>query len=123
MATFPSNLKVLINTSETPTPVVIETEMERGIPKSRRIAADAIVTVPIEVMFFDDQQAADFETWFYSPTGAQGGAAWFDWTNPRTRTVVQAQIVGGDIGALVPLADNYRLSKRAMVLRYVRSTV
>ena len=123
MATFPTNLKVLINTSETPSPVVISSEMERGVPKVRRIAADAIVVVPVEVIFFNDQQAAEFETWFYSPTGAQAGAAWFDWTNPRTRTVVQAQIVDGDIGTLVPLADNYRLSKRAMTLRYVRSTL
>lgn len=123
MATFPTTLKVLINTSETPGPVVIESEMERGVPKSRRVAADAIVNVPIEVIFFNDQQAEDFEDWFYDPAGAAGGSAWFDWINPRTKTTVQAQIVGGDIGALVPMADNYRLSKRSMVLRYVRSTM
>lgn len=123
MAAFPSNLRVLINTSETPTPVVASSEMERGIPKVRRIAADAIVTVPIEVLFHTDQQAIDFEDWFYDADGANGGASWFDWTNPRTKSVVQAQIVDGDIGALMPIVGGYAMSSRSMQLRYIRSTI
>lgn len=124
MAAFPSTLKVLIGTSESPSPVVARSEMERGVAKQRRIAADSVVTVPIEVIFFTKQQAADFETWFYdNTTGAQGGAAWFDWTDPRTLTTVQARIVGGELGPLIPVRDNYNLSRRTMTLEFVRSTL
>lgn len=121
MAAFPENLKVLIDTSEEPSSVVIRSEMDRGIPKQRRIAADAIVTVPITVMFFTQQEAVDFEDWFYDDIS--GGADFFDWVNPRTGATVQARIVGGQLGALVPLRDSYHLSQRSMVLEYVRSTL
>lgn len=121
MAAFPANLKVLIGTSETATPVVMRSEMERGVAKQRRISADSIVSIPIEVMFFTKQEAADFETWFYDEIN--GGADFFDWTDPRTATVVQARIVGGALGALVPMAWNYTLSRRTMTLEVVRSTL
>lgn len=121
MAAFPSNLKVLIGTSENPSPVVARSEMERGVAKQRRIAADSIVVVPIEVIFFTKQQAADFETWFY--TDINGGADFFDWTDPRTLTTVQARIIGGELGPLVPVRDNYNLSRRTMTLEFVRSTL
>lgn len=123
MATWPTYARVLIATNDAPAPVVVSTDMERGVPKVRRIAADAIVTVPIEVLFQTDQQATDFEDWFYDPVGANAGASWFDWTNPRTKSVVLAQIVDGDIGALVPIREGYAMSSRGMRLRYVRSTL
>jgi hypothetical protein len=120
MAAFPTAFKILIETSESPTPVVIRSEMERGVAKQRRVAADTTVTVPISVIFFNKQQAADFEDWFYSDIN--GGADFFDWTDPRTGTLVEARIVGGQLGELVPLRDNYNLSRRSMTLEYVRST-
>lgn len=123
MATWPTYARVLIGTSDTPGTVVVTSEMERGIPKVRRIAADSIATVPVEVLFQTEQQAIDFEDWFYDPAGANGGASWFDWTNPRTKSVVEAQIVNGDIGALVPIREGYVMSSRSMQLRYVRSTL
>lgn len=122
MATWPTYARVLIGTSDTPGSVVASSEMERGVPKVRRIAADATVIVPVEVLFQTDQQADDFEDWFYDAAGANGGASWFDWTNPRTKTVVEAQIVNGDIGSLVPIREGYAMSSRSMQLRYVRST-
>lgn len=121
MAAFPSNLKVLIGTSETASPVVIRSEMERGVAKQRRIAADAIVTIPIEVVFQSQQEAADFEEWFYDDIA--GGADFFDWTDPRTSTVVQARIVGGQLGPLIPVRERYNLSTRSMTLETVRSTL
>lgn len=121
MATFPPDLKILFDTSEAPAPVVIRSEMERGVPKQRRIAADALVTMPISVIFFTKQQAADFEDWFYTDIG--GGADFFDFTDPRTGVVVQARVVGGELGPLVPLRENYNLSRRSMTLEYVRSTI
>lgn len=121
MATFPPTLKILIQTNEAPAPVVIRSDMERGIPKQRRIAADVLVTVPISVIFFNKQQAADFEDWFYNDIG--GGADFFDWTDPRTGAAVEARIVGGQLGELVPMSQGYNLSRRSMTLEYVRSTI
>lgn len=121
MAAFPSNIKILIDTSEAPTPVVIRSEMERGVAKQRRFAADAMVTIPVSVIFFTKQEAADFEDWFYNDIA--GGADFFDWTDPRTGVAVQARIVGGQLGELVPLRDGYNLSRRSMVIEYVRSTL
>jgi hypothetical protein len=120
MAAFPSAFKILIDTSEVPSPVVLRSEMERGVAKQRRFAADAVVTVPVSVIFFTKQQAADFEDWFYEDIN--GGADFFDWTDPRTGAAVEARIVGGVLGELVPLRDSYNLSRRSMTFEYVRST-
>lgn len=121
MAAFPTWLKILIETSDAPAPVVIRSEMERGVAKQRRIAADAMVTVPISVIFFNKQQAADFEDWFYNEIN--GGADFFDWTDPRTGVAVEAQVVGGVLGELVPLRDSYNISRRGLTLEYQRSTL
>lgn len=120
MAAFPTDLKILFDTNEAPAPVAIRSEMERGVPKQRRVAADAMVTVPISVIFFTKQQAADFDTWFY--TTINGGVDFFDWTDPRTGVAVEARVVGGELGPLVPLRENYNMSRRSMTLEYVRST-
>ncbi len=121
MAAFPSNLKILVGTSEDPTPVVIRSEMERGIPKQRRIAADALVTIPIEVLFLNKQEAADFEDWFY--VDINGGADFFDWRDPRTGATVEARVVNGKLGALMPVRGAYEVSRRSMTLEFVRSTI
>lgn len=118
---FPSYVKLGWNDSgEQHRPVVERAEMERGIPKHRRREADALVTVPLTLYFDTKQNAADFEDWFYSPTGANGGAGWFDFTLPRTSAVVQARIPGGDIGTLQPLKGNWERSRRQVKLEYVR---
>lgn len=121
MAAFPPGLKILIDTSEDPDSAVLRTSMERGVPKYRRMTADVLVKVPISVIFFSKQQAADFDTWFYTTINA--GADAFDWLDPRTGVVVQANIMDGKLGPLVPLRDSYSLSRRAMTLEYIRSAM
>lgn len=121
MAAFPTAYRIQIETSEAPASVVIRSEMERGVPKQRRFAADAMVTIPITLFFRTNQQAADFETWFY--TDINGGADFFDWTDPRTGVVVEARIVGGQLGELMPLRARYAISRRSMTLEYLRSTL
>lgn len=122
MATFPAYVKLgWRDTAEQPAPVVARSEMERGIAKQRRIAADTVVTVPVTLYFDSAADAASFETWVY--TTINGGADWFDFTLPRTATVVQARIVGGDIGALVPASRNWAYSQRQLKLEYVRAAL
>lgn len=122
MATFPAYAHVQFRgAGEQPTPVVVRSEMERGIPKQRRIAADTLVQVPVTLLFRTQADATDFEDWFYDEVDA--GAAWFDWVNPRTGATVQARIVGGDIGRLDPLSNSWAYAERSLVLEYVRSTL
>lgn len=122
MPAFPNYVKLgWRDTAEQPQPVVQRSEMERGIAKQRRIAADTVVTVPVTVYFDTKQQAVDFETWVYTSIG--GGADWFDFTLPRTGAVVQARIVGGDIGALKPSTKTWVYAERSMKLEYVRTAL
>ncbi len=120
MAAFPSYVKVLLGATEQPKTVVMRSEMERGVPKQRRIASDTMVTVPVELLFDTPTDAANFETWVYSQIG--GGADWFDWTSPRTGAVVQARIVGGDLGVLKPKRGVWSgVCSRNLTLEYLWS--
>lgn len=111
------------DSGDAPLPVVERSEMERGVPKQRRTQADTVVTVPATLYFDTAANATDFETWFYSPSGANGGAAWFDFTHPRTNTVVQARIVNGDIGTLKPAISTWARSQRQVKFEYVRTAL
>lgn len=113
---FPSYVKLgWRDSSESPRPIVERSDMDRGIAKQRVIAADTLVTVPVTVFFDSATAADDFEDWFYAE-----GMGWFDFTLPRNGTVVQARIVGGDIGALMPKTGNWAYSSRQIKLEYVR---
>lgn len=122
MATFPTYVKLAWrDTGESPRPIVARTEMERGLPKQRRIAADTVVTVPLTCFFDTKADAVAFETWVY--TTLDGGMGWFNWTNPRTGTTVSARIVGGDIGTLQPENKTWVYARRSFKIEYVRAAL
>lgn len=125
MATFPTWVKLVPRDGgEMPAPVVVGSEMERGVPKQRRFAADALTAIGVTAVFDNGEQAEKFLDWFYdNTTGAQGGAAWFDFTHPRTGDTEEGQIVNGDIGELRPLGTQAGSRwARQFQIRYVRST-
>lgn len=117
MATFPHSLCGIRQDGhgEQHMPMVLRSDMERGIPKQRRAGADVLVRVPCSLVFRSAADAAAFEAWFYAD-----GMGWFDFTLPRTGAVVQARIIGGDIGTLSPLTPAWNASERSVVLEYVR---
>lgn len=122
MATFPSYVQIALgSTSEDRAPVVLRTEMERGVPKQRRMASDTMVTVPVTLMFKSKQNSDDFETWF--DTQINSGADWFSWIDPRSGTVRQARFVGGKLGALIPVHGTWRIPRcqRTATFEYLRS--
>lgn len=122
MATFPSYVKLAWrDTGESARPIVARTEMERGLPKQRRIAADTVVTVPLTCFFDTKADATAFETWVY--TTLDGGMGWFNWTNPRTGATVSARIVGGDIGTLQPENKTWVYARRQLKIEYVRAAL
>lgn len=104
--------------AEQPSPVVVRSEVERGVPRQRRMAADSLVAVPCTFLFKSQANAAAFETWFFGEALAGGG--WFNFTLPRTGQVVTAQVRNGDIGALKPRSPDWEWSERSVVLEYVR---
>lgn len=119
MATFPTYVKLgWRDHAEKPTPVVMRSEMERGIARQRRTAADSVVTVPVTAYFDTAADALAFESWFFGD--ALAGADWFDFTLPRTGTVTLARVVGGDIGPLKPATKNWAFSERTFQLEYIR---
>lgn len=117
MATFPHSLCGIRQDGhgEQHMPMVLRSDMERGIPKQRRAGADVLVRVPCSLVFRSAADAAAFEAWFYAD-----GMGWFDFNLPRTGAVVQARIIGGDIGTLSPLTPAWNASERSVVLEYVR---
>lgn len=117
MATFPHNLCDIRQDghAEQHQPIMLRTEMERGVARQRRQSADSRISVPCTLVFRSASAAAEFEAWYYAE-----GYAWFDFTLPRTGAVVQARIIGGDIGALSPLTPAWNASERSVVLEYVR---
>jgi len=105
--------------SEQTDSVVERTEMERGIPKQRRMHSDARVEIGLVCHFDTKAEAAAFETWFY--TTIHAGQDWFDFTHPRTGTVVQARIVEGKLGPLSFLDRTLQASKRSVQIEFWRS--
>lgn len=105
--------------TETPDSIVERSDMERGVPKQRRIASDARVQVQLTLHFDSAAQLADFEEWFY--TTIRAGQDFFDWTHPRTGAVLQARIVNGELGTLSYLGPTLGWAKRTIRLEYWRS--
>jgi hypothetical protein len=123
MAAFPlKSDRILSDYNEMSESVVERTQMERGIQKQRRISSDSRVELQVTLLFTTKQEAIDFETWFYSASGANAGAAFFDFTVPRTGTVVQARIVSGDLGQLIADRAYLDLFRRQIKLEWWRST-
>lgn len=120
MAAFPGYVKLgWRDMQESPEPVVARAEMERGIPKQRRIASDARVELPV-VMHFDSQaDMASFDAWFFDTINA--GADFFDFTHPRTLATIQARFVGGQLGPLNYLNPALTKATRPATLEYWRS--
>lgn len=108
---------VLTDISEGFEPSVERTEMERGVPKQRIINSSVMVQIAGSVVFCSKADIASFETWYFDTIERIG---WFDFTHPRTGVVVQARIVGGDIGPLQPRSSRFELASREVTLEYLR---
>lgn len=124
MATFPTYVKCVVGTyEEDRAPVVLRSEMERSVPKQRRMASDTMTTVKLTMQFASVAQNDAFELWFDSQIGS--GTDWFSWTHPRTGAVVQARVVGGVLGPLRPVHGTWRAGlqrcRRDATLEYLRS--
>lgn len=120
MAALPSYVRLaLAGISEKHPPIVLRTEMERGIAKQRRIASDVVAELTVTLLFDTRADADAFEDWFYLGPGM----GWFDFVHPRTRAVVSGRIVGGDIGTSIPSNQTWSYSERQVKIEYVRPSL
>ncbi|XHS78496.1 hypothetical protein ACFJGW_00565 [Burkholderiaceae bacterium UC74_6] len=120
-ASFPPNVKYgWKDLQDDPASVVERSEMERGLPKQRRIASDVLMTTSITVYHNTKAEADAFEDWFYDDINA--GQDWFDFTHPRRGTVIQVRIVGGKLGPLQYEQRTLEASHRQFSIEFLRST-
>lgn len=121
MATWPAYALIGFPQAEEPGTALMRSEMERGVAKQRRVAADVTVTQEITAYFNTKQRAEDWETWFYTTINA--GTDYFDWTDLRTGTTRQVRIKEGKPGGLKPATVNWAYSQRTMTLEWQRSAL
>jgi hypothetical protein len=120
MASFPTYVDYLWrDLAESDAPIVIRSDMDRGVAHQRRIASDVVVSVSVTVLFRTKKQEADFMNWFDKEIGS--GASWFVWLHPKLNSNVNARIVAGSLGPLKPSTRTWDFSQRSMTIEYLRS--
>ena len=93
MAAFPTVAHHFDSYKEQRGSALARVEMEAGPPKQALKQSRVMVTVQMKLAFFSKAEFTAFETFFV--TTVKNGADWFDWTHPRTGSVVQARFVAG----------------------------
>jgi len=123
VADFPANVSVLLaGYSEGQSDIVERAEMDRGFPKQRRTQSDLVITLSVTLQFETVQAARDFKDWYYSPTGAAAGAAFFNFTLPCTSPpeIVQARVVANSFGP-ASFQGPASYSRRALQIEYLET--
>jgi len=98
-------------------PSVERTEMERGLPKQRRLNSDLLVRLQVSFLFRTTADAESFLDWYDDTIGRIG---FFDMRHPRTGATISARFPGGAIGTLRSLAGTDHLWQRDLVVEYLR---
>ena len=117
MATFPDYVCVLFDGySESFDPSVLRTEMERGPPKQRVENSQVLMKVSATLAFQSDADVESFYLWYKNDIKR---ILPFEMTHPRTGETITARFEGGNIGTLVPLATQFRVATRNVVIEYL----
>lgn len=120
--TWPTYAKIAIEGYSTSESAIAErTEMDRGVPKQRKTQSDVIVTVSMKLWFDSKSEAIDFRDWYYSPTGASAGTAYFDWADPVDGVTYQARAVANTLGPITPVSGALKYFTRTLQIEYRRA--
>ncbi len=80
MAQWPANAKLMISGyGEKFDPSVERTEMERGVPKERKINSQVLQKITVSVLFPTPVDADEFEDWYFDEIDRIG---WFTVVHP-----------------------------------------
>lgn len=122
MASLPAYAKFkLAGTTLTPGKVSERAEMERGVPRTRRVNSDALHTLAGAIVLNSKAEMEAFEDWYYARDGGNGGQAWVDWFDecssgpPKLIRIVE-------LGTLTSLRGDYDLSEWQVTIEWIRST-
>lgn len=96
---------------------VVQSEMERGLPKLRIQSTQVLMQITATLVFESRADTLAFDDWYFNTIGRIG---FFDWLDPRTQTVRSVRFAGGALGKITPLAAQYAVAKRACTLEYLR---
>lgn len=119
MPAFPTGMKFdWRDFSEAFDPVVERAEMERGLPKQRRINSDARGEFSMTLYFDTPAEITAFEAWFF--TDIRAGQDFFTMQHPRTGATINARVKGGELGPLQFLEKTFQRAKRTLKIEYLR---
>lgn len=122
MSYLPTGTRILLNGFSQQDSVIIErTEMDRGPAKTRRTANDVIVTTSALLLFQTTAAIAEFRTWYYSAAGGGAGTSYWQWLDPRTRTVRNVRFVASSMGPLQPLAGASQVAQMTCAFEYLEA--
>lgn len=100
MATFPTGGKVTFSGFKRKRMSnVIRSDMSSGPPKQALRSSQDMIRFPVSYLFTVAQYDA-FDVWVKNTIKVVG---WFDWTDPKSGSVLNARIVNGDISDATPL--------------------
>lgn len=118
MAAFPSYPIILLDGhTESHDPIAERSDMDRGVPKQRRTQSDVMITFALTLLFMTTADAESFETWYYGDAAA--GGTWFDFTHPRTGSLLSARVVANSLGTLAVLGAGR--SRRTLQVEYLKA--
>lgn len=117
MPAFPDFVILRLGTTHQDASLVERSDVERGPAKTRRTSTDPVVTASGTLLFAQQADIAAFRAWLYSAAGANAGAAWIDWVDPRTGTTRRIRFVS--LGALIPLSGRFALAQQPIVFEYI----
>ncbi len=98
-------------------PAVEAFKAERGPDQLLEVSRTKLLSLSVKLTFDTAQASLDFEDWYIDVIGCIG---WFDFTDPRSRTVRTGRFQGGALGQLVPTGPDFSPCERTAVLEYLR---
>lgn len=119
MATFPEDVGIKFDgAGYEANSVVLRSNVDRGIPRTRRHSKRARVVFTGTFIFLTEAIRDNFEAWFKDDVnGAARGAAWFSWKHPATEQVIQARIV--TLGQMTAVHRCFHIAQQSFTLEYM----
>lgn len=118
MAALPNYVTVLFaELSEEFDPEVIQSPMERGLPKQRLGNSRVVMAVPVRLRTQTRADSLSFDDWYHDTLKRIG---WFDWYDTRAQITRSVRFKGGALGKLMPLRAGYEIADRTATLEFLR---